>query len=59
MEIAMNANPKVSFGTKIINILAGFELSAIQKSLSDVFENPSIDEAVNHIGELNKNDVMF
>ena len=58
MEIALKQGSGTNFGTRIANILSGFNLSEIKKTLSDAFENLPVDSPVNYIGELNKNDVM-
>ncbi len=58
MEIILKRNSGADLSARIINILAGFQLSAIQKTLSDAFENLPSDNPINYVGELNKNDVM-
>ncbi len=58
MDITLKRSPGNGFAAKIINILAGFELSAIQKTLSEAFENIPENNPINYVGELNKNDIM-
>lgn len=59
MEIALNRTLTTDLTGKIKSAIHNFKLSKLEDFLSNTLENLSDNDALNYIGELNKNDVML
>jgi hypothetical protein len=59
MDIVLNSGNYGNLDNRLLQAIYNCKIKSAKETLSLLFENLSMNEGLNYIGELNKNDIML